>query len=210
MDVMRESTLKNYLLGILMVSFIIFSAVPASTKEGGVKQTIKNATAPFDDQTRIDSVLTVPGKTVLVKTKYQGGIFRTETRKDKIERFQCSRCHNNKEVLSAKATEIAHGDIVLVHGEKRKPLDCFTCHKKDERDFLIMEAGLKVDMDHSYQLCGNCHFRQKKDWVGGAHGKRVSFWAGDRVVKNCTACHNPHEPHFKKQWPVTYSRPLAK
>ena len=103
----------------------------------------------------------------------------------------------------------AHGEIVLNHGSEARPLSCYTCHKKDERDFLITEEGTKIDMDHSYQMCGQCHFRQKKDWVGGAHGKRVSWWAGDRVVKNCTSCHDPHAPRFKKQWPETYSRSLT-
>jgi cytochrome c2 len=46
--------------------------------------------------------------------------------------------------------------------------------------------------------------------VGGAHGKRISYWAGQRVVKNCTACHDPHSPRFKKRWPVIYSPPLSK
>jgi predicted CXXCH cytochrome family protein len=27
------------------------------------------------------------------------------------------------------------------------------------------------------------------------------------VVKNCTACHDPHSPRFQKRWPVTYSPP---
>ena len=109
-----------------------------------------------------------------------------------------------------RAAEIAHGDIILDHGGQDKPLSCYTCHKKDERDFLVTEEGSKMDMDHSYQMCGQCHFRQKKDWVGGAHGKRVSYWTGTRVVKPCTSCHDPHSPHFEKQWPKTYSPPLFK
>jgi hypothetical protein len=32
---------------------------------------------------------------------------------------------------------------------------------------LVTEQGMQVDIDHSYQMCGQCHFRQKKDWVGG-------------------------------------------
>jgi hypothetical protein len=145
-----------------------------------------------------------------VTEKYQGGRFRAETRKDKIQRFKCSQCHNNKPVRIALAAEMAHGEIVLNHGSEARPLSCYTCHKKDERDFLVTEQGTKIDMDHSYQMCGQCHFRQKKDWVGGAHGKRISYWAGQRVVKNCTGCHDPHSPRFKKRWPATYSPPLSK
>ena len=46
--------------------------------------------------------------------------------------------------------------------------------------------------------------------VGGAHGKRLSYWAGQRVVTNCASCHNPHSPRFEKRWPVTYSPPYKK
>ncbi|MFC1822746.1 hypothetical protein ACFL9T_08565 [Thermodesulfobacteriota bacterium] len=205
---MKTPNLKNCSVVILSVLLITFSGWYAYSGQGGVTQTYKNATAPFNDEKQVDSVLPFPDNTVPVKTKYQGGAFWTETRKDRIERFKCSQCHNNKDVTLAKAAEVAHGDIMLDHGSREKPLSCFTCHKKDERDFLVTERGLKVDMDHSYEMCGQCHFRQGKDWVGGAHGKRVDFWAGKRVVKNCASCHDPHSPRFEKQWPKTYSPPF--
>jgi formate-dependent nitrite reductase cytochrome c552 subunit len=207
---MKIPTFKNCFFGILSTLLIILSGWTAYSDQGGVIQIYKNATVPFDDETKVDSVLPIPEKTVLVKGKYQGGTFWTETRKEKIERFKCSQCHNNKEVRVARATEMAHGDIALDHGGQVKPLSCLTCHKENERDFLVTEKGMKVDMDHSYQMCGQCHFRQKKDWVGGAHGKRVSYWAGKRVVKNCTSCHDPHSPRFEKRWPKTYSPPFKK
>jgi hypothetical protein len=207
---MKTPAFKYGLFGILLSLLLIFSWGYAFSEKGGVVKTYKNATAPFDDEKQVDSVLLIPDSTVQVKTKYQGGLFRTETRKDKIERFKCSQCHNNKNVKVARAAEIAHGDIILDHGGQEKPLSCYTCHKKDDRNFLVTEEGSKVDMDHSYQMCGQCHFRQKKDWVGGAHGKRVSYWAGTRVVKTCTSCHDPHSPLFEKQWPKTYSPPIVK
>jgi len=207
---MKTPAFKYGLFGILLSLLFILLWGYAFSKEGGVVKTYKNATAPFDDEEQVDSVLLIPDSTVQVKTKYQGGLFWTETRKDKIERFKCSQCHNNKDVEIARAAEIAHGDIILDHGGQDKPLSCYTCHKKDDRNFLVTEEGSKVDMDHSYQMCGQCHFRQKKDWVGGAHGKRVSYWAGTRVVTTCTSCHDPHSPHFEKQWPATYSPPLVK
>jgi hypothetical protein len=207
---MKTPAFKYGLLGILLSLLFIFLWGYAFSEEGGVVKTYKNATAPFDDEKQVDSVLLIPDTTVQVKTKYQGGLFWTETRKDKTERFKCSQCHNNKNVKVAQAAEIAHGDIILDHGGQDKPLSCYTCHKKDDRNFLVTEEGSKVDMDHSYQMCGQCHFRQKKDWVGGAHGKRVSYWAGTRVVKTCTSCHDPHSPLFEKRWPKTYSPPLVK
>ena len=199
---------KNYLLWILPVLLLIFSVLKVYGTDKGVIQTIKNATAPFNDEERLDSVPPLPDNVVLVKEKYMGTHFWTETRKEKMPRFKCSQCHNNKEVKIAQAAEIAHGDINLVHGGQEKPLSCFTCHNKEERDFLVTEESVTVDMDHSYQMCGQCHFREKKDWVGGAHGKRISYWAGKRVVKNCTSCHDPHSPRFEKRWPKTYSPPF--
>ena len=207
---MKTSIFKSLLQAILTLLLLLFTVGPAHSTEGGVVQIYKNATAPFDDEKQVDTALSLPIPSVLVTERYRGRQFRTETRKDKMQRFKCSQCHNNKPVKIARAADIAHGEITLNHGSQSRPLSCYTCHKKDERDFLITEEGTKIDMDHSYQMCGQCHFRQKKDWVGGAHGKRISHWAGLRVVKNCTGCHDPHSPRFKKRWPATYSPPLSK
>jgi hypothetical protein len=203
---MKTSMFKIFLSGFLTALFIILSAWAVhSAGQYGVIQTIKNATAPFDDEKHVDAVLMITEKKFPVHTRYRTEPFWTETRKDKMQRFECSQCHNNKSVTIVGAAAMAHGKIVLVHGGQDKPLSCYTCHNKDERDFLVTEEGSKIDMDHSYQMCGQCHFRQKKDWVGGAHGKRISYWAGQRVIKNCTSCHDPHSPRFEKRWPKTYS-----
>lgn len=204
---MNSQTSKKYMIVVVPLLLLIFSLRLSNSSDEGVIQTIKNATTPYDE-TRLQSVLPNPEKTVLVKTANQGRHFRTETRKDKIERFMCSQCHNNKDVTITRAADMAHGDIVNIHGREEEPLDCLVCHDENARDFLVTETGVKVDMDHSYQMCGQCHFRERRDWVGGAHGKRVSFWAGVRVVKNCTACHDPHSPRFEKRWPKTYSPPF--
>jgi formate-dependent nitrite reductase cytochrome c552 subunit len=204
---MNIKLVKNKAVCIIS-AFLLFSIAGfAFSEQNGVVETYKNALTPFDD-TNVDAVIVPPKNIVQVSEKYQGGEFWVESRKHKIERFKCSQCHNNKEVKTTKAFEMAHGDIMLDHGGKEKPLDCLTCHSKDDRDFLTTKKGDKIDMDHPYQMCGQCHFREKEDWVGGAHGKRIAYWAGKRVVKNCTSCHNPHSPRFEKQWPSTYSTPL--
>jgi hypothetical protein len=205
---MKTPTFKIHMLGLIPALVIIFSGLYAYSDRGGVTQTIKNATAPFNDEKSVDSDLTIPEKIVLVKIKYQGGTFWTGTRKDKLERYRCSQCHKHRTVTVTRASEMAHGDITLVHGGQQKPLSCYTCHNDEEPDFLATEVGVKIDMDHSYQMCAQCHFRQSKDWVGGAHGKRISYWAGKRVVQNCTSCHDPHSPRFEKRWPKTYSPPF--
>ncbi len=183
-----------------------------ASENGGLAARIKEATAPFPDEERVDSAIPPQVKKVAALTTYQGGSFWVEASKGRIERFRCSTCHTGKEkvVTIADADTMAHGDILIVHGEKNRRLTCIRCHHQDERDFLVTEEGKKVDFDHSYEVCGYCHFRQKKDWIGGAHGKRVANWAGKRVVKNCTFCHNPHSPRFAKRWPKTYSLPLSK
>ena len=207
---MKTKPLEKYLFGAIALLLVIFAAWTAQSRQGGVTRIYKNANLPFDSQKSVTSVIILPKDTVLVRSPYQETRFWTETRKEKMERFKCSQCHNNTPVSVANAAEIAHGDIALNHGSPDKPLSCYTCHNKEERDFLVTEAGTKIDMDHSYQMCGQCHFRQKKDWVGGAHGKRLSYWAGPRVVTNCASCHNPHSPRFEKRWPVTYSPPFKK
>ena len=207
---MKTKPLEKYLFGAIVLLLVIFAGLAAHSEQGGVTRIYKNAHLPFDSQKSVASVIILPKDTVLVRSPYQEGRFWTETRKEKMERFKCSQCHNNKPVSVTNAAEMAHGDIALNHGSPDKPLSCYTCHNKEERDFLVTEAGTKINMDHSYQMCGQCHFRQKKDWVGGAHGKRLSYWAGQRVVKNCASCHNPHSPRFEKRWPVTYSPPDKK
>ena len=187
------------------VLIVLFVSWQAFSSQEGVVQVYKSATEPFDSDVQIDSSRAVTANVVLVRTNYQGGAFWTEARKDKMERFKCRQCHNDQRVTVKNAAEQAHGDVVLNHGSREKPLSCYTCHNKDDRDYLSSENEEKLDMDHSYELCGQCHFRQKKDWVGGAHGKRITFWAGKRIVKNCASCHDPHSPLFEKRWPKTYS-----
>ena len=66
--------------------------------------------------------------------------------------------------------------------------------------------------------CSSCHntkpvkANKAKELTHGNiildHGKRVSNWAGERVVFNCATCHDPHSPRFEKRFPATYSVPL--
>jgi len=159
-----------------------------------------NRSVPVDKQ--------VIQESVLAREENQDGPFRVLTRKKLIGRYKCSSCHTQKAVTVNRGLELTHADVALEHGREGQALSCIDCHHLEERDFLEDKKGRKIDFDHSYQLCGQCHFRQKRDWLGGAHGKRVANWAGERVVYNCTTCHNPHSPRFKKRFPATYSVPL--
>ncbi len=187
---------------------VFFFATISFSSQQGVLSKIKNATRKLDKTKQVQATIPMPKNIVKATMGYQGGSFYTEARKGDISRFKCSACHNDKVVTITNAAKISHDDIKVIHGEKGSPLACDTCHSKADRDFLVTSKGEKIDFNHVYNMCGQCHFRQKKDWIGGAHGKRVTYWAGERVVKNCTSCHDPHAPLFEKRWPTTYSVPL--
>jgi len=210
---MKNPEFKKYLfyitaLCILPVIMILVPSMEAFSNEKSVISRAKKATSKLDKNTQVEASIPLPKNIVKAHVTYQGGIFFTQARKSEIKRFKCSSCHNGKKVLIKNAADISHADINVVHGDKDKPLSCDTCHNKEDRDFLVSSKADKIDMDHVYDMCGQCHFRQEKDWIGGAHGKRMTYWAGERVIKNCTSCHDPHSPRFKKQWPKTYSVPL--
>lgn len=192
----------------LGLAAVLLTAQLAMASSGhSLLDVIKEATEPVDN-TEIESAHTLTMKTVEAKETYQGGTFRVLARKDEINRFRCSVCHSDKKVLIKNGALYTHSDIVINHGKGDQKLDCIQCHDEKNRDVLSDAAGAKIDFDHSYQLCGQCHFRQKRDWLGGAHGKREAYWAGERVVNNCTSCHNPHSPAFEVKMPETYSLPF--
>ncbi len=193
---------------VLILAFFLLNAGTGSASEKkSFLDTVKTVDEPFDNRS-VHQVQPVTQPTVLAGEEYQGGPFRVLARKEQIERYRCSSCHGDKEVKAKNAFALTHGNVVMQHGREGSALGCIDCHHPQDRDALEDKKGRKIDFDHSYQLCGQCHFRQKRDWLGGAHGKRVANWAGERVVYNCTTCHNPHAPRFAKRFPATYSVPL--
>ncbi|CAM2065268.1 Cytochrome-C7 domain-containing protein [Sulfidibacter corallicola] len=123
-----------------------------------------------------------------------------ETRADQLMHAPCAQCHSDAIPLENEPK--AHWDIELQHAGS-DTMTCTTCHDPDKHmESLAYLKGGEVPFDHSYRLCGQCHFEQLRDWDGGSHGKRVAAWAGDRIVRNCTGCHDPHRPAFPKRWPV--------
>lgn len=196
-----------YRLSVFLLALFLLSTVIAVASDTPFLKVIKDHDEPFNNRS-VKQVQPVIQETVLVKEQYQGGSFRVLARKKAIERYKCSSCHTDKKVLVNNGQELTHGNVVINHGQDGNKLGCIDCHHPVDRDYLEDKKGRKIDFDHSYQLCGQCHFRQKRDWLGGAHGKRVSYWAGDRVVYNCASCHDPHSPRFEKRFPATYSVPL--
>ena len=193
--------------GCVLLAVLFLDVGQGTASETSFIDTVKSIDAPFDTRS-VRQVQPVTQPTVLAKENDQRGPFRVLTRKQDIERYKCSSCHTGKEVRGKDAFVLTHGNVVINHGQEGNALSCIDCHHPEDRDALEDKKGRKIDFDHSYQLCGQCHFRQKRDWLGGAHGKRVSNWAGERVVYNCTTCHSPHAPRFAKRFPATYSVPL--
>jgi formate-dependent nitrite reductase cytochrome c552 subunit len=103
----------------------------------------------------------------------------------------------------------AHWNIKLNHADATT-MNCRTCHSAPETDKLTSLTGKAIDFEHSYQLCAQCHQEQKKDWSGGAHGKRLRSWAPPRVSMTCVSCHNPHSPAFEPRWPATFNTQKGK
>ena len=199
-----KKTFNSYLIFLCWV--IVFSG-QAQASEKSFLDEVNTSNEKFDNRAvAVDKQ--VIQQSALAKEENQDGPFRVLTRKKLIGRYKCSSCHTQKAVTVNQGLELTHSDIAIEHGREGQTLSCNDCHHQEERNFLEDKKGQKIDFDHSYQLCGQCHFRQKRDWLGGAHGKRVANWAGERVVYNCTTCHNPHSPLFKKRFPATYSVPL--
>ncbi len=130
--------------------------------------------------------------------------FLIPTRLDKVTSQPCLSCHNQPlAVLQAKSDaekKRSHWQIELIHA-KAETLQCNTCHDTQDFSYLKSLTGGRIEFNHSYKLCGQCHSDQYKDWEGGAHGKQVGGWAPPRVSETCVGCHNPHKPSFEKRLP---------
>lgn len=131
--------------------------------------------------------------------------FFVETRSDKLTIQDCATCHNKptgRSLPIESADRRAHWDIILEHADPSQMM-CKTCHGQIVSKVPTMMSGDIVGFDHTYRLCGQCHFRELKDWSKGAHGKRLLGWSGPRIIRSCTGCHNPHSPRWAKRWPKT-------
>lgn len=147
-------------------------------------------------------------KVVPVRWENPSKDFFVQKRTPHLKRYPCSGCHDNKmQYNSPERFRATHGDILLKHAAPGT-LQCRSCHQRENMDRLQLPAGGSVSFDRAYQLCASCHQSQARDWAGGAHGKRISFWYGTRTVHNCTSCHNPHQPLFPKKWPKIRYRPF--
>ncbi|MDW3196778.1 MAG: hypothetical protein R8G66_30665 [Cytophagales bacterium] len=123
------------------------------------------------------------------------------TRTKHLTSFPCSNCHTDVSKKLANKEADAHWNIQLNHATG-SVMDCKTCHDLEQPDQLTSLGKTPIDFNHSYQQCAQCHSSQAKDWLGGAHGKRVGGWVKPRTINNCVSCHNPHEPKISSRWPA--------
>lgn len=132
--------------------------------------------------------------------------FTLESRIDVLEErgnYPCTDCHDNQTQKAnpvERELEEEHDDLKFVHGEGR--FWCLSCHSKNERDELEDLKGRKVSYDASHKICLQCHSQRTQDFARGGHGKRVGAWMGERKLKACVECHDPHAPAIKARKPV--------
>jgi len=140
-------------------------------------------------------------KHVQVKDKHKE--YYVEERQKDLKFSNCSQCHLNEIVVKEDHdwNLSPHGNMNVKHASI---MNCKTCHDYQKPDSLKLINDKSVSMNHSYQLCSQCHHKEYEDWKGGAHGKRLNYWAGKRVIKNCTSCHNAHHPAIDPRLPVMF------
>lgn len=133
--------------------------------------------------------------------------FMVPDRAASMELFPCSSCHDRPidQLVNKGTHKNSHWDISLQHAPS-ETMNCFTCHDRDNLDQLISITSQPISFSNSYNLCGQCHSTQKKEWLGGGHGKRIGGWAPPRTSMTCVNCHNPHSPSFEKRWPARLNK----
>ncbi len=176
---------------------ILFSVTVVSGEEGEEKSLFQRsnpenfeAAQQLEDPRKI--LETIPPFTTVERLPYL----------EELGYYPCSDCHGEEQPPNAKirVLEEDHEDINLVHGEGR--FWCLTCHLTENRDTLRSLKDQPISFNDAYLLCGQCHFQKQKDFFAGGHGKRKDHWQGEKVLFNCTECHNPHVPQIKDRKPV--------
>ncbi len=126
--------------------------------------------------------------------------FTVVSRELKARHRRCSRCHDKMDPNPTirELEDAPHVDGIS-HGNGH--IWCLVCHDEQERESLRTLLGEKLAFTQAYVVCGSCHANREKDWYFGGHGKRLSNWQGERVIYNCTYCHDPHEPAIEPREP---------
>ena len=97
--------------------------------------------------------------------------------------------------------EQPHASLVVDHGD----LSCNSCHDADDRRFLHLADGTRLEMAEAMDLCAQCHGVQHRDYTRGSHGGMTGAWdlrRGDRSRNHCLDCHGAHAPGWSQLQPV--------
>lgn len=178
------------------VILILLKSVVVYAKENN------NFEQPFQSYQNEEHVKEI--KWIESKLQNKESKFLVKMRSTELQRNKCELCHNGLNIENKEKSK-THDNIQLGHAVSQG-MTCFTCHNAANVKTLKNPNNQEIiEIDHAYLSCQGCHFSQVKDWVGGAHGKRVTIWTQPRIVYNCTECHNPHAPQFGKRWPKIIS-----
>lgn len=172
---------------------LLFAATIASGAESMSAPTHRS----LRDNAQID--LTTPTEPLSFSGYADASAFKVVPQKPGLTLFPCTNCHAALPPNPTPRLLASPHVASLPHGNGR--FWCVDCHDLKERDHLRGLKGQAIDFDDSYLVCGQCHFRQQKDWYYGAHGKRVANWRGEREIYSCTHCHDPHDPVLKPRAP---------
>ena len=141
------------------------------------------------------------GKVEIMMDGQAQGIY-TDSGQGEIK--DCSSCHGadikfDGPIAQEAKYRTAHWQINIEHDPL---MTCAVCHEQHNPSKLRSVYAGGIKREHAYQLCKSCHSTQAREWLGGAHGKRISGWSDKRVIANCTSCHDAHTPRFGKRMPV--------
>jgi hypothetical protein len=132
--------------------------------------------------------------------------------------FDCYACHDRKQPpplrFDADHNLIIpkeHSNIVMGHGRHNRNNLCFNCHDEANLELLQTRDGRELKLAASTPLCGSCHGPTYRDWDAGVHGRTSGHWdrqRGPSDRQDCTACHDPHSPHFPPRQAAPGPHPL--
>lgn len=198
---------NNSAIGFILL--VLLSGLASCKKEiGGEYHSLKEKIEVLGSDTLTVTLSSEPFLTGMPRVEVADSIhkFMIPSRKEALRSYPCSACHTLQleDMKDPAVGKRAHWDISLQHAPA-EVMNCMSCHFPESPDQLRSLAGSAIDFDHSYQLCGQCHFTQLSDWKGGAHGKRLGGWAPPRTSMTCVQCHNPHQPALPVRWPARYN-----
>jgi hypothetical protein len=182
---------------------IIMSCSGPSHKEHGPLAQIENHSNNNIEYSVSSDPYTYDVEKVAVTNSVNDTLFFTPNRVNHLVSYPCNKCHT-KELSNMVSKDSfgkkAHWDVKLAHATE-EALTCVTCHYSSDVEYLRLNNNKKISYNKSQKVCAQCHSTQAKDWVGGAHGKKLGGWAPPRVSNTCVNCHDPHSPAFESRWP---------